>query len=182
MAVRQRCHGNGGAIASLAGLRGKLIVAHICLIRFGGLVAIWAAAMPCPMSMPTMPKQVHCDHAENEYDPDPVFPEPVHYLSPEQIIAHNIERRSKRINPVSCIDTGQTPDPASGDTFSAARIFGGAVRSAIMTAMRVHRALDGDLARLDRRPPCERAGGHRRRAEGAGARQSEGRRDQTVAL
>ena len=123
MAVRRRYHGNGGAIASRAShtrLRcSRVIVAYLCFIRSGGLVGIWSVAVSRPMSMPTMPKQVHCDHADEKYEPDPVVADPVHHSLRRYVMAHNVERRSKRIVPTSCIDIGQTPDSASDDTFSA---------------------------------------------------------------
>ena len=83
MAVRRRCHGNDGAIASRAShtrLRcSRVIVAYLCFVRSGGLVGSGSVAVSRPMSMPTMPKQVHCDHADEKYEPDPIASDPIHH-------------------------------------------------------------------------------------------------------
>ena len=83
MAVRWRCYGNDGAIAFRAShtrLRcSRVIVVYLCLIGSDGLAGIWSVAVSRPLSMPTMPKQVQSDHADEKYEPDPVAADPVHH-------------------------------------------------------------------------------------------------------
>lgn len=129
-ALRWCCYGNSGAITSRAahtGLRRRwVIVAHVCVIRSGGIVsgglsAICAVAVPRPMSMPTMPKQVHCDHAAEKDEPDPVVAHPVH-RSLQRSVGRVPVNANVSLVPRSRIDTGQSPDSASGtsmDKFSA---------------------------------------------------------------